>query len=192
MPGKTPQAAREAADHMLGDLVEEYGTAVVLREGGSCLCGPGFCAVDAGMAFYGACAGSRQTGGPERCDNCGAPHQSDAGCWLCTRNGVPPDSREQCAPWLELLEAGLTGSQAFDRQELTVPWVPFEDAVALLVEETRSVAALQGSDPPSCSLCQEYPAVGHQGSPRGEEPILVCARCRAPGWPLVPFSLEEG
>lgn len=104
--------------------------------GKPCLCGPGFCAMQKSVGFYGTCTGSRAQAAPD-CDRCGAPHQSADGCWACT--GVEPDEAQ---PWLLALELGVRGPEAFDQQDQARARgerLSFPDAVRLAAEAKNRV-----------------------------------------------------
>lgn len=91
------------------------GEAAKLRPVAACKCGPGFCAADAGVGYYGVCGGSDgRTAAPD-CALCGAPHQSDQGCWACAvRGGNDPDVAKLA---VGCLRAGITYDHVFAAQE---------------------------------------------------------------------------
>lgn len=108
---KTIYSREKDLGALVADLVEHGGVAHVISSGKPCRCGPGFCASDAGVGFYGFCSGSRETSAPD-CADCGALHQSNAGCWLCSGK---PNGNE--AMWLQALREGVTAPELFELQE---------------------------------------------------------------------------
>lgn len=62
---------------------------VAFSAGAPCRCGPGFCASQEGLGYYGYCNGSREAVAvAEPCPVCLARNQSTAGCWNCSRCGA--------------------------------------------------------------------------------------------------------
>lgn len=105
---------------------------VPISDGAPCRCGPGFCANSHGVGFFGYCAGSRSTSGPD-CVHCGAGHQSDAGCWLCRGPSSEPWEVENSKAWLRMLSAGVTGHEVFDEQERNGNMQTFEEAADAVI-----------------------------------------------------------
>lgn len=114
-------------DNDLGDLIGDLNmddagqptgfVANVISRGRPCRCGPGFCATEHGVGYYGYCRGKREgEDARDPCPRCGAPHQSDDGCWLC---GHPDkaDGHTGAAFWLRCLEEGVNGCEVFDVQD---------------------------------------------------------------------------
>ena len=85
----------------------------VISKGAPCRCGPGFCATERGLGFIGYCGGSRAVAAPD-CRFCGAPHQSDAGCWLCLEREGPNEGSKM---WLRCLRLNVDGGALLDEQE---------------------------------------------------------------------------
>lgn len=115
------------------------GSLVPMSGGKPCKCGPGFCASDLGIGYYGFCHPSSRAArkaAPD-CPACGAPHQGTDGCWLCNGN---PEGLLNTAGWLLALHLGVAGHDAIDAQEEArvsgEGHLSFEDAV-------RRVAAAQ-------------------------------------------------
>jgi hypothetical protein len=107
----------------LGAIDGPFPAAVArISNGAPCRCGPGFCANAEGLGFYGFCAGSRTTAGPDACGRCGAPHQSDGGCWLCSRKSGSLEAWEieECKAWVRAFHAGVTGREIFARQNAAI------------------------------------------------------------------------
>lgn len=101
------------------ECIDAFGQAhcsVTLSPGKPCLCGPGFCAYSKGIGCSGFCAGSRPEPAPD-CTNCGAPHQSAAGCWLCGGRAREEWERENDEAWLLALQLGVDGLDAFRLQD---------------------------------------------------------------------------
>ena len=93
---------------------EKPGTGAVLEtisRGSPCLCGPGFCARSKGLGYFGYCDGSRVKAASD-CPECGAPHQSTAGCWCCKGTSSPSVP----AFTLRCLTEGVEGHEVFDAQ----------------------------------------------------------------------------
>jgi len=107
-------------------------SAVVVSNGAPCRCGPGFCASASGVGYIGTCGGSRAMSAPD-CPRCGAPHQSDAGCWLCDKKGNYTESDAAgSAIWLRALRLGVRGEDLFRRQDVHHAdgrWVTLDDVL---------------------------------------------------------------
>lgn len=92
----------------------QQGEVVVISRGRPCTCGPGFCASEAGVGFYGFCGGSRKEAAPD-CLKCGAPHQAPEGCWAC--DGKDNDKTARLA--VRALRLGVSWDTLFERQRRT-------------------------------------------------------------------------
>lgn len=105
----------DPVEQIVSTVVEGGGEVVVISRGAPCKCGPGFCASDAGVGFYGVCSGSEGRQAAADCPWCKAPHQSDLGCWACYRRGG--NDPETAKLTVECLRLGSTFDQIFDAQE---------------------------------------------------------------------------
>lgn len=101
----------------LGHASSDLGPVVCLSRGEPCRCGPGFCASDRGVGYVGYCAGSRPNAAPD-CPVCGAPHQSDAGCWLHKPSGDRDELEIKAdEATLKCLQAGISTRLVLDLWE---------------------------------------------------------------------------
>ncbi len=117
-------------DAVIGDLMlNDDGTptglqVTVISNGAPCKCGPGFCAANRGLGYYGYCRGPAAPKDVEAgaeagaelppCPHCSAPHQGPNGCWFCSvRGGNNTDHAEF---WLRCLSEGVAGHEVFDMQ----------------------------------------------------------------------------
>ena len=137
---------------IVGGQAEE-GAFIPISAGEPCRCGPGFCATERGLGFFGFCAGSRATSAPP-CPRCGAGDQSDVGCWLCSRRSSrtsvwtreldrrrsrpTPWEEENDAAWVRLWAAGVSGGDAFRIQEQNPEMSWFEAVDAAIAAKTAS------------------------------------------------------
>lgn len=117
------------------------GGSCLIAPGAPCRCGPGFCAAERGLGYIGFCGGSRATSAPD-CPRCGAPHQSDAGCWLCLPN-AEPWQRENSAAYVRMLAAGVHGRDVLDYQEAANrrgEWPSFAECADALIAKLKDPA----------------------------------------------------
>ena len=136
------QAIQMFAD--AGMLDEPGSSAVIISRGRPCKCGPGFCANDRGVGYYGFCAGSRATGAPD-CPLCSAPHQSSDGCWLCSTKGG--NNPEGAAEWLRCLRHDLPAPEVFGAQDAAMAdggFLTFGEAVDVALEQRAARAKAGG------------------------------------------------
>lgn len=128
------------------------GALFSIARGAPCLCGPGFCANEHGVGFYGGCAGKsvRQLAPAPDCAKCGASHQSTAGCWLCFRNGSARTEEdreaeaENTAVWLDALRAGVGGLEIFAEQDAArkrEEYISFREALEAAVQAKAKAKA---------------------------------------------------
>ena len=126
---KVGAECRCGADFVVEGLADgSIESATAVSNGAPCKCGPGFCASEVGVGYYGYCGGSGTEAAPD-CPICGAPHQSPAGCWLCsTRGGNNPENANL---WLRALRLGVDGNALFRWQDearrRTGKWVSLDE-----------------------------------------------------------------
>ncbi len=102
------------------------GFIAVISNGSPCRCGPGFCASEQGLGYFGYCGGSRAAAAPD-CSLCGAPHQSDAGCWNCSVKGG--NEPENARVWVRMLRLGLRYEALAGMQQSTAGWRSLDEVM---------------------------------------------------------------
>lgn len=119
---------------------------LLMSSGAPCKCGPGFCASSADLGYYGFCNGSRKVGAPD-CPICCAQHQSDAGCWNCSRAGGALSEGERCKV---LADTYL--------QAVGLSWDPYKDPDGgkHYLDTHRFVCAAEAKDNGAVALAIQY------------------------------------
>lgn len=131
-------------DELLGNLLApedgatENSFATTIYQGETCSCGPGFCWADAGLGGMGYCRGGIDESlepGPN-CPVCQMPHQqAERPCWFC--DGDQAKAKDASA-WRQLLEHGVSASEAFDFQDSSESPVSFRESVRVVCERKRT------------------------------------------------------
>lgn len=110
----------------------EVGELVTLSVGGECLCGPGFCANDRGVGFYGGRCNTQDREPAPDCARCGAGHQSTRGCWAC--HSLTDDDFYLAKASVYAVEHSVAWIDVFDFQDKN-PGMDFMDALIEFVRQ---------------------------------------------------------